>query len=100
MAAVGGICGPTGSTRGMGVRGKGSGRFARFEAPAFIAGFDDVTMVGEPVEQRGRHHGVLESLMMTFPRPLGVLQAALKLEADLPGWPFALCRPWSGPLAR
>ena len=53
--------GPPGSTRGMGVRGKGfSGGFAAFEAPTLVAGLDDIAMVREPVEQRGRHLGVAE----------------------------------------
>lgn len=29
-----------------------------FEAPAVVAGFDDVAMVGNAVEQRGGHLGV------------------------------------------
>lgn len=33
---------------------------AAFEAPAVIAGLDDVTVMGQPVEQRGRHLGVAE----------------------------------------
>ena len=33
---------------------------AVFEAPAFISGFDNVAMMGEPVEERGRHLGVAE----------------------------------------
>ena len=40
--------------------GMGSGRFAGFEAPAFVAGLDDVAVVGEPVKQRDRHLGVAE----------------------------------------
>jgi hypothetical protein len=28
------------------------------EAPAVVAGLDDVAVMGEPVEQRGRHLGV------------------------------------------
>jgi hypothetical protein len=32
---------------------------ARFlNAPAFVAGFDDIAMVGEAVEQRGGHLGI------------------------------------------
>ena len=31
---------------------------AVFEAPALIAGLDDLTMMGEPVEKRGGHFGV------------------------------------------
>src|SRR5690554_4215857 len=36
----------------------GSG--AVLEAPALVAGLDDVAVVGEPVEERGRHLGVAE----------------------------------------
>lgn len=32
----------------------GSGGFAVIDAPGFVAGLDDVAMMGEPVEQRGR----------------------------------------------
>lgn len=31
-----------------------------FEAPAVIAGFNDVAVVGQPVEQRGGHLGIAE----------------------------------------
>jgi hypothetical protein len=30
------------------------------EAPAFISGFDDIAVVGQPIEQRGRHLGVAD----------------------------------------
>ena len=43
---------------GSGRRGPGSG--ACLEAPAFVAGLDDVAVMGEPVEERGRHLGVAE----------------------------------------
>jgi hypothetical protein len=33
---------------------------AAFEPPAVIAGFDDVAMVGQAIEQRGGHFGVPE----------------------------------------
>jgi hypothetical protein len=33
---------------------------AAFEAPAIVAGLDDVAVVGQAVEQRGRHFGVAE----------------------------------------
>jgi hypothetical protein len=36
----------------------GSG--AVLEAPGIVAGLDDLAVVGEPVEQRGRHLGVAE----------------------------------------
>ena len=31
-----------------------------FEAPAVVAGLDDVAVMGQPIEQRGRHLGVAE----------------------------------------
>jgi len=31
-----------------------------FKAPAVVAGLDDVTVMGQPVEQRGRHFGIAE----------------------------------------
>ena len=31
-----------------------------FEAPAVIAGLDDVAVVGQAIEQRGRHLGITE----------------------------------------
>ena len=34
---------------------------AVFEAPAFVAGFDDVAMVGEAIEQLRRHFGVAKN---------------------------------------
>jgi hypothetical protein len=33
---------------------------AVFEAPGLVAGFDDLAVMDEPVEQRGRHLGVAE----------------------------------------
>ena len=33
---------------------------AAFEAPAVVAGLDDVAVVSQAVEQRGRHLGVAE----------------------------------------
>jgi hypothetical protein len=33
---------------------------AAFEAPTVIATLDDVTVVGQPIEQRGGHLGVAE----------------------------------------
>jgi hypothetical protein len=33
---------------------------AALEAPAVVAGLDDVAVVGQPIEQRGRHLGVPE----------------------------------------
>ena len=36
-------------------------RQATFEAPALVTGLDDVAVVGETIEQRGCHLGVLEN---------------------------------------
>ena len=33
---------------------------AAFEAPAVVAGLDDIAVVGQSIEQRGRHLGVAE----------------------------------------
>jgi hypothetical protein len=33
---------------------------AAFEAPAVVAGLDDVAVVGQTIEQRGRHLGITE----------------------------------------
>ena len=30
------------------------------EAPVFVAGFDDLAVMGEPVEERGGHLGITE----------------------------------------
>jgi hypothetical protein len=30
------------------------------EAPAVVSGFDDIAVVGQPIEQRGGHLGVAE----------------------------------------
>ena len=38
------------------------GRLAGFEAEAVIAGFDDVAVMGEPVEQGRGHLGIAENL--------------------------------------
>ena len=42
---------------------------AAFEAPTVVAGLDDVTVMSQPVEQRGGHLGVAEH-----------------------AWPFAKCK--------
>ena len=44
----------------MGFGGSG----AVLEAPALVAGLDDVAMVGQAVEQRGRHLGIAEHVQM------------------------------------
>ena len=53
---------PPGQAAGWGP-GRGNlerGQSAVFEAPAFVAGFDDLAVMGEPVEQRGGHFGIAE----------------------------------------
>ena len=60
-ARAGGACAPTGSSCGDEVPGFSAGADAVFEAPAFVSGLDDVTMMGEPVEKRRRHLGVAEN---------------------------------------
>jgi hypothetical protein len=60
-ARVGGTCGPTGTTRGGWGPGRGfcvSGSV--LEAPTFVAGLDDLAMMGEPVEECRGHLGVAE----------------------------------------
>ena len=40
--------------------GCGGGSAAVFEAPTFVAGLDDVAVMGDAVEQRGGHLGIAE----------------------------------------
>jgi hypothetical protein len=43
---------------------------AAFEAPAVVAGFDDVAVVDQTTEQRGGHLGVAEHAgEVDYPRP-------------------------------
>ncbi len=58
---VGGSCGPTWAT-GPQVDRLRSGTV--LEAPALIAGFDDVTMMGQAIEQRSGHLGVAEDRIL------------------------------------
>src|ERR1700759_4204796 len=44
---------------------------AAFEAPTVIAGLDDVTVMGQPVEQRGRHFGIAEHARPFAERKIG-----------------------------
>ena len=60
---AGGACGQPGGARLAGPDG-GSGSV--LEAPALVAGFDDVTVMGQAIEQRGGHLGVAEDA-----RPFG-----------------------------
>jgi hypothetical protein len=46
--------------------GRYGGSGTIFEAPAGVAGLDDFAVMGQPIEQRGRHLGVAEDA-----RPLG-----------------------------
>lgn len=47
------MSGPTGASR---TRGRRSGPV--LEAPALVSGFDNIAMMGEAVEERGRHLGI------------------------------------------
>ena len=59
-ACVGRRCGPPGAIRGPRISGW------VFEAPALVAGFENVAVVRQPVEQRGGHFGINEDA-----RPFG-----------------------------
>ena len=54
---------PVGAGRGCG-DGASAGRCvivgSALEAPAVVAGLDDVAVVGQAIEQRGRHLGIAE----------------------------------------
>jgi hypothetical protein len=39
-----------------------------FEAPALISSFDDVAVVGQAIEQRGRHLGITEDARPFSPK--------------------------------
>jgi len=67
----------------------GSG--AVLEAPALVAGLDDLAVVGEPVEQRGRHLGVAEDAGPFAEGEIGgdddrgtLVEAADEVEQELP----------------
>ena len=55
---VGGPCWPTGASGLQGRPVAGSG--AVLEAPALVAGLDDLAVVGETIEQGGGHLGIAE----------------------------------------
>ncbi len=67
------------------------GSCACLETPAFIAGFDDITVMGEPVEERRGHLGVAEDAR-PFPKvEIGrhdnrstFIEAAHEMEEELP----------------
>ena len=44
---------------------------AAFKAPAIVAGLDDVTVMGQPVEQRGRHFGIAKHARPFTERKIG-----------------------------
>jgi hypothetical protein len=44
---------------------------AAFKAPAVVAGLDDVAVMGQPVEQRGRHLGIAEHARPFAERQVG-----------------------------
>ena len=64
--------------------------FAVLEAPAVVAGFDDLAVMGQPVEQRRGHLGVAEHLRPFAKREIGgdhdrgvFVQAADEMEQQL-----------------
>ena len=64
---------------------------AAFEAPAVIAGLDDVTVMGQPIEQRGGHFGVAEHARPFAEGEVGgdddrglLVEAANQVEQELP----------------
>ena len=54
---VGRRCGPPGA-----IRGPAAPSGSVFEAPALVAGFENVAVMGQAIEERGRHLGVTEYL--------------------------------------
>ena len=63
---------------------------AAFEAPTVVAGLDDVTVMGQPVEQRGRHLGIAEHTRPFAERKIGgdddggaLVEAADEMEQEL-----------------
>ena len=66
------------SRRRWGERGWVWGGLPGLESPAFVAGFDDVAVEGEPVEQRGGHLGVTELAPIVHRRAAALPDAALR----------------------
>ena len=69
---------------------------AVLEAPTLVAGFDDVAMVGQAVEQRGRHLGIAEHAGPFAEREIGgdddgraLIEPANEVE-QLRGWDLNL----------
>ena len=68
---------------------------AALEAPAVVSGFDDVAVVSEAIEQRGRHLGVGEDAWPFAEGEIGgdddrgaLVEPADQVEEELPaGWP-------------
>jgi hypothetical protein len=63
---------------------------AASEAPAVITGLDDVTVMGQPVEDRGRHFGVAERAWPFSEREIGgvddggaLIEPPNKMEQEL-----------------
>jgi len=63
---------------------------AAFEAPAVVAGLDDVAMVGQAVEQRGGHLGVAKHARPFAERKIGgddngstLIEPADEMEQEL-----------------
>ena len=80
---------------------------AAFESPAVIAGLDDVTVMGQPVEQRSRHLGVAEHTGPFSEREIGgdddggaLVEPADEMEQKLPDWALPRLQDTSRPLMR
>ena len=61
------------------------------EAPAVVAGLDDVAVVGQAIEQRGRHLGVAEHARPFTERQVGgdddrsaLVESADEMEQECP----------------
>jgi hypothetical protein len=65
-----------------------------FEAPGLVASFDDLAVMGEPVEQRGGHLGVAED---GWPFAEGGLAPSglSSYDRNLDGPPRLLPFPWT-----
>jgi hypothetical protein len=74
---------------------------AVLKAPGFVAGFDDVAVVSEAVEQRRRHFGVVERARPFAERQVGgdydrcLLVEAAELSGDQ-----QVVQPWTHPIGK
>ena len=53
------------------------------EAPAFVAGLDDVAVVGQPVEQRSSHLGIAEGEVGGDDHRAALVEPAGEVEEQL-----------------